>query len=228
MRSTWIAAAVTTVLAAGVMTAGPSGAAPRIDEDPAPVGRSALPADAPADRLTEMGLLGNLLTSVSDFVKSARPESGRPDPAALRDRFTEVDTASRALRTAYRPDDEARNPAVPLTRTGSDLRRAAPPSIAADGPRELPARNDLDTTLSSLLAHARDLVDRAERADSTSLPASDERTAGTVTRTDPRTGTRVTTRLTPAEDASLREAAGRMSQDAMGLLRRTVRMLGAN
>lgn len=152
MSSKWIAAALTTALATGVLTADVSGATTRPQND-GPRAASAAPAAEPepaaasddsrtADRVS-IGPLGRILTSVDELIDEATPPSGSRTTDALQERFAAVDAAARELRDAYQARMTgaftAQSPSVPLARTS--VRPSPPPLIAADDPEILPAED---------------------------------------------------------------------------------------
>ncbi|MCM2578984.1 hypothetical protein [Streptomyces meridianus] len=151
MSSKLIAAALTTALAIGVLTADVSGATTRPQSDgPRAASSGQAPGpDASADGASStarmsIGPLGRVLTSVDALVDAANPPSGSARTNALQERFAAVDAAARELRDAYREQAlgsfASLSPSVPLARTS--VRPSPPSAIAADDPTILPAKED--------------------------------------------------------------------------------------
>lgn len=228
MTYKWIAAAVTTVLATGVLTADVSGATthPQNDEpratSSAPVQESDTSAAEPAR--VSIGPLGRILTSVDALIDAAAPASGSRNLDTLQDRFAAVDTAARELRTAYRAAPAG--PAVPFARV--TVRQSPPPSIAADEPRILPAEEDEPRILPAKEDEPKTLPTTEEQPKV--LPAT-----GTSTQTKPQDLRSALSRLLEhadalvqkandpeADEAAVRKAARPISQDALAVVSTTL------
>ena len=230
MSSKWIAAALTTALATGVLTADVSGATTRPQDDE-PRAASSAPAPEP-DAATDgarsaaarfsIGPLGRVLTSVDELIEAATPPSrpGRAD--ALQEQFAAVDAAARELRDAYRRQaaeaSTALSPAVPLARTS--VRQSPPPSIAADDPEILPAEEDAPRILPAEAGEETRTLP-AGKADTRPAPLDlssalrvllEDAEALVEKANDPE-----------SDEAAIREAAQPISQDALAVVTSAVR-----
>lgn len=214
MRSTWIAAAVTTAVATGLLTAGVSGAMARgADDSPAPPTTSANSTDADASSfMVHAGPLGGVLTSASDLVESTRSEAGTRDPRAMHDRLSSLNAAVGELRAGFRGerwdglafDASTRDSAAPSSENGATTDSSAAESTdqqsgqAGSGTTTATtttttSSKDLDQALTRLVDDASRLVRMAEDDDT--------------------------------DDASVRTAAAPLSRDTLTILSSTMRWL---